>query len=392
MGAERPRLGRPARRRRAPRPVAARGLASARRRRRCTPSHSARGRPAAGKAPAPPSTDVERLRSPAAASHGRPRARLDRSSSVGPRKRRVRWRPSSRTQRTSRPPPRHAERAPTAARRAPRRRVDRRLGQGHGHEEPPAGQVRAGPASRLGEPVIATGRSCPVSRSQVARSARRTSSARSRSRQPRILTVLSSSALYVCEEVLDLDQPVRPDLVERARCAAGGRRRSATHRTLKSKPFSSRISSPPIGRAQTWQPVNVGSSMIRRASVWSPSPARVSLDEAVVEVVEDGAREDPIEAEDARPPRRTRTCSATRAGSRRRSRRRQETARHFTRSLPATAGQGAARCKSALRWPPARRSPIDTATPSGGVHEMRDRRVCLIRAITGPGTRPMPSR
>ena len=38
---------------------------------------------------------------------------------------------------------------------------------------------------------------------------------------------------------------------------------------------SARAQRPPMGRAQTWQPVNVGVSMISRASVWSPSPARV---------------------------------------------------------------------------------------------------------------------
>ena len=51
----------------------------------------------------------------------------------------------------------------------------------------------------------------------------------------------------------------------------------ATHSTLKSKPISSRISSPPIGRPQTRHPVKVGSSMMSSASVWSPSSARVPL-------------------------------------------------------------------------------------------------------------------
>ena len=46
-----------------------------------------------------------------------------------------------------------------------------------------------------------------------------------------------------------------------------------------------------------------------------------ALDEAVVEVVEDRAAQDAIEPEDAGRPRRTRTCCATRAGSRPRSRR-----------------------------------------------------------------------
>ena len=50
-----------------------------------------------------------------------------------------------------------------------------------------------------------------------------------------------------------------------------------------------------------------------------------ALDEAVVEVVEDGRRQDAVEPEDAASPRRTRTCCATRAGSRRRSRRRRGT-------------------------------------------------------------------
>ena len=66
-----------------------------------------------------------------------------------------------------------------------------------GDEQASAGQVGtrpAGSAVRGGHPGRSSARS-PVSRPQAARSVRRTSSARSRSRQPRTSTVLSSSAL-----------------------------------------------------------------------------------------------------------------------------------------------------------------------------------------------------
>ena len=65
--------------------------------------------------------------------------------------------------------------------------------QGHGDEQAAARHVLARPGP-LARPTH-RGTAAPVSRSQVWRSERRTSSARSCSRQPSISTVLSSSAL-----------------------------------------------------------------------------------------------------------------------------------------------------------------------------------------------------
>ena len=69
-----------------------------------SPSQSARGRPFVGKAPAPP-IETSNGSAAAAATMTAARAASTRSSRVGPMKRSVRWRPSSLTQRTSRPPP-----------------------------------------------------------------------------------------------------------------------------------------------------------------------------------------------------------------------------------------------------------------------------------------------
>ena len=87
---------------------------------------------------------------------------------------------------------------------------------------------------------------------------------------------LSSSSLYVWKKCSISTRRWGRTCSRRSTWAWWGSP-TATHRTLKSKPFSSRISRPPIGRAQTRQPGNVGSSISRSASVWSPSPARVSM-------------------------------------------------------------------------------------------------------------------
>ena len=114
-----------------------------------------------------------------------------RSSSVGPRKRSVRWRLSRRTQRTSRPPPG----TPSARTRSTTAAISDSASAGTGTATNRRRPGRSAPGqrgatARLGHP----GRS-PVSRSQTPRSVRRTSSARSRSRQPTTSTLLSSSAL-----------------------------------------------------------------------------------------------------------------------------------------------------------------------------------------------------
>ena len=87
---------------------------------------------------------------------------------------------------------RHPARLPPESRPPGRRGSDGGVRQWRGDEDAAARKVGARPAwpPRFGHPCGASCSSC-----QATRSVRRTSSARSRSRQPRISTVLSSSAL-----------------------------------------------------------------------------------------------------------------------------------------------------------------------------------------------------
>src|SRR5829696_1983890 len=140
----------------------------------------------------------------------------------------------------------------------------RLLAEWDGHEE-----------SRL---LVQAWRSAPPSRSvvHVARSSVRTRRARSASRHPTTSVSLSSRSLYVLKKCSISTSRWGRTWASSSTWAWCGSP-TATHRTLKSSPLSSRISRPPIGRAHTRQPGNVGSSIKSRASVWSPSPARVSV-------------------------------------------------------------------------------------------------------------------
>ena len=263
--------------------------------------------------------DVERIVPHAAATTTASRAASTRSSRVGPRNRRSdgarRAGPSGRRDRRRERPRRgHASTSAATVAVGLRRQRDR-------DEQPATGQVRPGPARpaarrRSPRPVG----SLPTSRSQAARSVRRTSSARSRSRQPSDLDGLVLERLVGLEEVLDLDQAVRPDLVEPLDVLLVGIADGDAQDLEVEALLVAHLE--PADRARPDVAAGEGRLVDDQQGVGVVAVAGArALDEAVVEVVVDGARQDAVEPEDAASPRRTRTCCATRAGSRPRSRR-----------------------------------------------------------------------
>ena len=184
----------------------------------CNPSHRARGRANGRKGARPADRDVERFDG---GGRGKDRFASDVDAILGSR--------PDEAEREMQPLEPDPADVATAARNAcaadrfdERGDARRRLGRERDRDEQPAtGQVGAGPAGATARDRHAVGSvesvgsvRLAVSRSHAVRSARSTSRARSRSRQPRTSTVLSSSALYVSKKWLDLDQAVRPDLVE----------------------------------------------------------------------------------------------------------------------------------------------------------------------------------
>ena len=284
-----------------------------------TPSQSARGRPGDGKAPAPPIDDVERPRGRRrAAERRRSRPRRGRRASgrgTGASGAVRRGGPSGRR---GRRPGRPAARTPSTSAAI---RVDAR----------PAGAGRrrtgAGPGRSGARPARSTARPRSLGRSaRLALPGRPVRRAGPRapgraSRQPRTSTVLSSSSLYVSKK-----------------CSISTRR---CGRTCSSRSMCGWWASP-IGDAQDLEVEALLVAHLEAADRAGPDVAAGegrlvddqqgvgvvavagagALDEAVVEVVVDGARQHAIEPEDAGLLVVLVLVAATRAGSRRRSRRR----------------------------------------------------------------------
>ena len=171
-----------------------------RRRGRCRARASAGGR-SAGTRPAP-AIRIANGATPAAASVSAAAATsATRASGVGPRKRRVTWRPSRRTQRTPRPSGSPARiRSTTLGDRGPGRLA--RAGTATNRRGSSFNAWRPAVAGRAARPATSPGRRRAPARARAA------------SRQPTTSVSFVLEQLVGVEEVLDLDEPVRPDLVE----------------------------------------------------------------------------------------------------------------------------------------------------------------------------------
>ena len=170
--------------------------------------------------------------------------------------------------------------------------------QRHGDEDPTPREVRAR-ASAADGPARSR-EACGRSRAPRPRGpSRRTSSARSWSRQPSDLDGLVLERLVGLEEVLDLDQAVRPDLVEAldvllVGVAEGDAQDLEVEALLVAHLEAADRPRPDVAAGE-------GRLVDDQQGVGVVAVAGAgALDEAVVEVVEDGARQHPIEPEDVR--------------------------------------------------------------------------------------------
>ena len=133
-----------------------------------------------------------------------------RSSRVGPRNRSVRCRPSRRTQRTSRPPPG----TPSARTDSTMCSIAADASAGSGTATNRRRPGRSAPGQRGRRAPAVTRAVGPVSRSQTSRSVAQDLERPLALAPADDVDVLVLERLVCLEEVLDLDQAVRPDLLE----------------------------------------------------------------------------------------------------------------------------------------------------------------------------------
>ena len=236
------------------------------------------------------------------------RAASTRSSRVGPMNRSVRWSPSSLTQRTSRPPPG----TPSLRTRSTSAAIDRGgLGRERDrHEQAASGQIGSRPARpRRRWTVTQTGRIRSAASLVPGRPGRRAA--------PRALgrDRASRGPRRSCPRA-----PCTSRRTARSRPAGAGRTcsrpldvllmgvadRHAQHLEVEALLV---VHLEPADRAGPDVAAGEGRLVDDQQGVGVVAIAGAgALDEAVVEVVVDGARQHAVEPEDAASPRRTRTC------------------------------------------------------------------------------------